>query len=1230
MVDILKNIYWVGPNQPYSTANQAVTEIANALAGGDYELPSTDLPDGGQINIVFRYGGLHPPLTIPNDTTGDLADSGRFLIIKMEASFEAGGDDGLVADGMVPTISINAPGVSELAQEDKFIGLDIGSNNPNIKLQNLRVEGFIMGVRIGPNCHNFYMNGCFIVNNLNCQVFMRDLEGAYITNNLIIGGEYGLVVKFVKNIRAYHNTIFLDGVATLTNSGPKAGAIIQGERHFGGTLPSIFFLGNLVFTIGCPSVIFYDEDTKNNRLITNYNDFFTVGQPLVQLRQDSATLENEEEVILQNFYSIAAWSTHEQLGDLVDEFMHPKGLDADSTSIHPVFIANIQNSSYGDVSIIDLTSINNSPILEKVPSWFDSVDLNYIPPDFDETIIAIDSLLNTRESPFTSIGANDAPSANGFFGSDIFTSPLVNNINKICDVDPLVGLTKQNIEMAYPSILAGYFYSNEREYYLYSKKGAYQLGFLARSTFALPGFLSPDKKTTITSRGYEINEEDWDLVNRDIIIYHRKNGIVSNSDEVTIEGWIREWPDLPNTNGFVYQRAYYSFKICDGELDFILPDNFVSNAPVVVTDDRVSYRDPLPLCRRNFSIIFDKERQESKLEFLGNKNLIENPQFNVSTNGLYPQGWDTDEGRAVFLAGENFSYIGEQCVAMSTSTVFQGRITSNKIPIISGSPISFSWHAATPRGIITGGFNPRPLDNISVLSGEYVYKLYNNHENLVETLTGEFVAKDEGYSRYYINFGPDQSIVPENPVDPDEVGITGLNNLPYDIPSNVDSIELTLQAKSAVGFTGSILIDGCQAEYNIIPTTYHQEPSYEHMTVEFETSDTNIFVDKRMNLSPYFNQNPNGFLYISDIPAKVWGGPEDLEVTSLHEYRWPEGRIYHLPWARTHGKDKMSYRAHDAEEPMEPYGLIEPFSMPRRAAESFMIPSTLETVQDDLLPEGIMLQVLDDVENPYSLRSYTITALDVNGNFPGYLSKTKFGAKEQLGTTLFGQLNENGAANVFYVPPSRETVRYIGTVPDPETSTASGNGPTIDDISYIKTRYNCNLINNGNITILGQSGEFHATAGSTIVNGSYYPTNGNDFSYVPLQYPPVFGSVQAIYSGEHFTETIEVRASDQFSVDYVNAQIIFFSDIDRELPITIKYLPKYVYPAPEEPNKIIFHHEYVFGSYTGPIQVDYDAELFIEITAQQPVSGEHTNTFPVIAQNPQLSVVTNSSLSLEF
>ncbi len=950
------------------------------------------------------------------------------------------------------------------------------------------------------------------------------------------------------------------------------------------------------------------------------------------MRQDSATLDDEEEVIVSEYFNLQTWSRVGPIPDVFDAFGHAKGMDADSISSHPVFISNIQGASYGSTSILDLSIINNSPILEKVPAWYDETDSGYIPVDFEPSIyINRDSLRYDRESPLTAIGANDYPSSNGFFGTDIFTSPLLDSRNRVCDVDPLLGLTKQNIDMVYPHILAGYFYSHERPYYLYAKKGAYQLGFLVKSTFTLPAFIDEKKDLTVTSRALEVSEENWDLIGNKLTVYHLDHGVSSYSDEVTVEGWIKKWSETEDsTYGFTFEKAYYVFKLTDGIIQFVLPDNFISTAPVVITDDRVSYRDPIEVVRRDFSVDFNVVAQESEISFKSDSNLFENPQFDITADGLYPQSWVVPDEASTFMVGKDYAYIGELATALSAqSKAPAGQIISSPISIQSGDALTVSWHARIPDGIQSGD-NLSRIDVEDHLEAEYYINFYNHHNVVLGTQSGQFAADNSAYRRYYITFGPDDTPIYDNIQNPDNIDLTWLSTGVHDIPDGTVEFDLTLKATSVPHTGAMILIDACQAERSAVPTVYNQKPSFHHMTVEFETDSSNVFIDKRMNLTPLYNENPNGFLYISDMPARIWGGPDDVETTSLHEYRWPEGRLYHLPWARLHGKDKLTHLVNDSDEKVQPYDIIEPFSLPRRATTAFMNPGVLLSVQGTTKVEGVSVEVLDEIGNPYGLRNFTMSVLDENNNFPGYLSKTKLGAKEQLGTTVFGDLTEHGTANAYYVPPSEELIRYVGETPSPLQPTDAQSGLS-DSISYIRTNYSVNLTNNGNITVIGSGGRFHPVKAESFITGSYIPYAGQERgSFISLEYPPVFGSVEFVKNGTRYSETLGDPNDNQFVTDYTNAQIIVPHDGQPTIPAYIKYQPKFAYPDPDDQNTIIFHHNQVFGNYTGPIQVDYDAELFLEITAQQLFSGEYTNTFPVIAQNPQLSELVDNSLSLEY
>lgn len=1226
MVDVIHNTYFVGQGQPYATANQAIQEIAFALQGGDFELPSEDLPDGGQVNVMFVGGGSYSPIKFPDNMTEPLKDNGRSLLIRRQEFLE----NGTVVSDNLPIISASAPGTVDLPLEDRVIGINIGDNNPNVKIQGIRVEGFVIGLSAGFNCHNLHIQRNFITNCTNAQIYIHDCEQVYIINNIVVGGQYGIVAKFIRKLRVYHNTVFLDGLAAIDNE-TKAGMMLQGERTFGSSsFSTVYSLGNLVYTIGCPAVVYYDEDIKEDKLVSNYNDFYSPDSPLVQVRQDAATLPDEAEVIKAEFFTLDGWRNEGIIPNVVDLFNQPVGLDANSISTHPVFINVIDVAFFSPTSILDLTLINNSPILGLVPSWFDVNDVNYVPTDLSNALIAKDSLLNNREKPFTAIGANDAPSVNGFFGQDIFTSPLGNDPTANCNIDPLVTIARQNVEMIYPKILPGYFHSNERRYYLYGKKGAFQLGFLAKSTFRTPGFLEPMREMTVKARGEVLPDEDWDLIGHDFIVYHRANGLLSFDDEVEIEGWIKNWSEtVDNAYGFTFKRAYYVFKIRDGDIDYALPDDFVSSGPVVITDDRVSYRDPIEIVRRDFTINFNASRGESTIEFLGTRNVLDNSQFDISPNGIAPQDWFFGRDTNAYMLGPDFAYAGERAVALGVDGGSPGAITSKRLPVLSGEYLTMSWHSMLPFGVLTGGVNSTIFAATDVTT-RYNIDYYDHADNYLTgySLSGSFDVNND-YQRYYLTLTPNDTAIYENISNPTNINLLNLDTGFLTIPNGARELDFTVTATNHPWTGGFIALDAMQAEYFRVPTPYHQMPSLNNMTVEYESSG-GAFIDRRMNLTPFFNENPNGFLYITDLPARIWGGPEDLEVTTLHEYRWPEGRLFHLPWARLYGKDKLTYRSLESPSPLEPHSIIEPFNLPKRAIAINSTPSTIRLVQDSKVPEGLTAEVIDEAGNPFSLRNYTMSVFEPNDNFPGYLCKRKLGAKEQLGTTIFGQLNEHGSAVAQYVTPPSSAIRFVGTVPNPLETQADLSGMG-QDISFINTSYNVSLENNGNITVIGSGGTFHNLQSEDFITGSLLAmANTDQTAFLPLDFPPVFGSVEVRSDGELLNETFGLPQAGEYVVNYPFGQLELSNGYPLDVPLHVRYQPKFAYPDPNEQTTIIFHHTKVFGQYTGPIQVDYDAEIFLEVTAQQALTGEIVNTFPVVAQNPQLSRINNDSPSLEY
>jgi hypothetical protein len=1202
----IHNKYFVGPGQAYKTVTHALSTIYSTLQAGSFTLPSTSSADGGNVNIVLVGGGTYQPFTVPDNMTVPINAAGRRLVITRQELT----DTGKLSTASMPVFTPQAAGAGEMDIADKVNCIQLGSNNPGITLRGLYARDATIGIQAGFNTDDLIIDRCIIANCSNVQVYLHDLSKLQFINNVLIGGEYGLIAKFISKIRCYHNTIHLDG-STALGGKARAGVILQGERIFSGTEAStIYFAGNLVSVANAPALIAYQGDALDQRLVSDYNNLFSTNNHLVELRQDTSQSENENDIIIGKYNTLSEWQKASSLGSDLS-----KSVDTNSLSIDPVFIQKTFLAG-STASVLDLSLLNNSPILGKVPSWYSVTDSTYIPSDLDTTLIAIDILLNSREKPYNAIGANDAPSFNGYFGEDIFTSPLSSTPDKNCDIDPLKIIAVQGLDLVYPEITAGFFWSHERPYYLYADKGACQLGKLARTKFKLPGYPSLKSDFSITIKGKELPKENWDVVGKDLYIKHTSSGIVSYEDEVHIHCSIQGW----DNNGFFNKKAYYVFKVVDGITDFLLPETYNAQGPVVITDDRSSLRDPIKLVRREFSVNFSSERNESTIEFLHTDNLVSNSSFDATEGSSKPSFWSTDEDFTdeVFILGTNYAYYGDHAAGIRFGSR-QGWLESSAIPINDTDPITLSWHARTPTGLSSNS-----------TTGHYSISWLDEKRNTTvnSNITGNFVASASGYNRYYMSFGHSDQLPTVDTYNDYDTDVTKVQAYDY-IPSGVSYLTLTISGSSSTDYDGFLMLDAVQIEHDNAPTYYHPELSFEYMTVEWEDTDAKSFVDKRMNISSVFNERPNGFLCIQDMPATIWNGPSDPNITTLHEYKWPIGRINYLPWARLHGKDKLSQRVYGAESPSRPLDIISPYGGLATPENAVMTPETLRVTQNSGDVAGFDIRVFDSFGNAYPLRRYTMQVYETQDKYPGLLSKKHYGAKEQLGTTIYGELSSNGSAVASYVPPDNSLITYVGMAPKPETQATNVIGIN-EKISHIYTAYRVSLENNGNVTVRGQSGKKLNTISNVSVTNTYYGISDGNQVVITLPHPPAYGSLKLSHNGIVFTETQSDPQSNEFTINYAYGQVTLRAIVDGDIPFTITYVPKYAYPDPDNPYMIIFHHDKIFGNYKGPIRVDYDAQVFVELRTEKPIVGELITRFPIIIQNPELATITNDSLALEF
>jgi len=371
----------------------------------------------------------------------------------------------------------------------------------------------------------------------------------------------------------------------------------------------------------------------------------------------------------------------------------------------------------------------------------------------------------------------------------------------------------------------------------------------------------------------------------------------------------------------------------------------------------------------------------------------------------------------------------------------------------------------------------------------------------------------------------------------------------------------------------------------------------------------------------------DGFLYIPEVPAAMYGGPYTPAITTLHEWRWPQGRKLVMPWARTKGKDKLRKRPlglfnHIPDDKPE---IVAPVSNYPTGGELYLIPSVPSTFVGDTNGVGFTIRVRDTDNNPFSVASVHVSVSDYNLRYPGTLSKRLYGLKQQLGASIGAVTDSSGVVSLTWIPPDRNAGIYRGTLPSPSLTSTVGNR-----ISVIRTEYPVSLQSYGNVIILDNQGNQISTYASLPSVEIHQPTLGQDSSQVKLKYPAKVGSIKVTVDSIRYSENeINILSSNQFFVDYDNALVTVKG---RASDVYVEYVPSYVFVSQVDPYKIMLYHDKLFPEYTNSIVLGYDFSINLNVVVDDPGRlSTLQKSFTMIAQN-SLGQKTNtySPISFEF
>lgn len=1073
--------------------------------------------------------------------------------------------------------------------DTQIVGIDIGSGNPNVVIERLRVQYFAVGIRAALNSHYPAVKNCIINNNRNAGIFFEQVIEPQALQNVIVNGDYGIVCRLTKSAALIHNTIFMNG-AISTEVGKSISCIwAELAIDYGGGLDDtgvLHLIGNIGWnTSGRCLTLFIADVEAEDKLVANYNDW-VVGDPdQFIVVEDNVFYKGPNSSPRRIFKSLAEWKA--------------LGHDLNSKSEDPKFISPVKIRKNRNGYAIDLNILPVSPILGMVPSLGFDIDqaLEWLPSYVDSADLSKDILKFNRNQSGTAAGANEKLSTSGFFGQDVFSNPLDLDLVKNCNVDPFANILFKSLELWHPTLKPGYFYSNEREYYLYSKKETKTIGELSVTSFFLPGKLAQNKPIKVKVGGKLIDSSYYDASNNVFILYHKDLPITTREEELEIEASVSTW----SNNSFTYSPCLYRLKINDGTTKYFLPNTYFASGPVVITDD-ISYpTDSDYTSNREFAVSFDKIENKSEIVFANNTNQISNGQFDYSIESA-PTYWQSSGAEVKQASAPYYSVAGSNICSLSDNGYIR-----KIVPLTEDQNHCFSFHA------------------MSFGSGTVNWDIeyYSNTYDLLGVINSGQLQLKNIWSRYSIPFivtGIEDGFTPQVPHPCIELQA-------YTPPTNCAYASIRLKHKENPAYTGEALIDAVQYEHASFPSLYHRRPFLNELTVEYESSDSNQFIDTRLSIAPIINLMSDGFLFIPEVPASCYNGPTSPAITTLHEWKWPEGRKKLIPWARTKGKDKLRKRPigkFNVLPEIKPE-IIAPVGFTPAVKDIDIYPTIPTTFAGDSNGVGISIKVTDMDGNPHALNSLTASISDFNLRYPGLLSKKIYGLKQQLGASISAKTDSSGTVTLTWIPPEESYGVYKGPIPTP--TMVSDNGSRI---SVITTDYPVSMEALGNVLIFDSLNRPISIKSDTLDSADYIPTYGGEYAVVKLRYPIVPGSVLLKIDNKIYTENqLNILESDQFFVDYEGQTITVKG---RPSEIFVQYLPSYVYVSEVDPYKIMLYYDKLFSTYEGNITVSYDFYIKLSVKVHDPANSDYfTKDFELVVQNPLINNQSSiNTLSLEF
>lgn len=1201
----------VGPNKQFQTIQSAINALVASNPNGLSESSSIIIDTGEYAGFLIPPSslGLNSLITL----TIRSAPNARVLITGYKA--------------------ING---------NTAVGIGIGENNPYIKIEGLIIENFIKGIVISNSCHNCTINKNLIRMNSNVGLWIYRSERCTVTNNIILDNDNNIVCSDINEVFiAQNDSVQITSVLNSINPTNKTCLYVTTKpRTTNAPEGAILFYNNNFVSSGIGTVIKLDEKVLRKLRSDNNNIYNSFGLVFETISGANARFGESLSV-----FQAVTNNDHQSISSPLPHYeTDPVAVSRTRLSINKfTFYEGIE------AGVLDLC---NAPLGSSGASL---IPKNYIPSYVDRELLCQSfGTIGTTRGSRPSIGALETNTtiSDSFYLPMAYSAYHQGNNSIPCIGKGLSGIQSieekygQRVDCVYPSVGVGFFQIKDSLYYLYSDKKAEYIKDITYVEITL--------STNPESISVYIDEKeylDWSLSGTKLTI--KCSGIDDLNKYITIIGSYKIW----NNDGFTFKPFKQRTRLIDGDIRYLLSDIPKQGAPIVITDDLVTYSDNASLLGQEFTVKYSEEYEKAELVIGKATNLISNSQFDYLDSYISGQLFNTGD----FLYAPSKWSLADNCSALclnnykyytTGSSVEVLPYIGNRFLYLSGDGISQTIKITEKSSYWLSFYANNISQSISgqISTGTLMLSFYDTEGNALESTT-KFFETTTGYEWSKLSYN---------------LRDTGTGSYER-IPSGSSYLEFAVSS-SGIG------LDAFSFFKSESLPKYSRRIEGKEATIEYESSESLIYDVTDLTITPIRNDNNNGFLYIGSVPAGQFDQNAPKYSTTLTDWGWQNGRLNYLPWAKVSGKNKLRMRGtinstgNGSEEDIYvdrpvPYAEnVDLFpKIPIASLEDGRGQLSYYDFDPDIGVAGvdISIYVKDNNQNPYSFEMIDVMLhndvyQETNDNFLGMLAVKELGIYTQVSESCSTFTDSAGSAYVRWIPPSLEEISIdINSV---NQLKRDENGYFIDDLPY-----KVNKVSHGNIHITtprmpngysGYSSEYITEILSPVEDVKFKSQNYK--AYLPTYYPDrmnidIYVNATGNFLGVgqdtnvydlrlNYSEIPELN-NGQFFIDENNGIIYVNNSLvtkDQNRSIKSVYRKRLFYVVEGYNRRIYFDTEFINSiknqiSINNPLSITYDIVVDLVVKTRPPVGFDpDLTTINTVGSNTKTIDNYNKTLNVQM